>query len=127
MLDSKPAVARLSVIAALSVTLAGASACFAAGTDGEASTMSTFVCRESLPSEAPTAKMMVSGTELVCRPIAVAIRGDDGKLRTIGNVTAKPVPGPDLSRALTPQQIDGAYMRWLEKVLNVDPQVYHSP
>jgi predicted GNAT family N-acyltransferase len=70
--------------------------------------------------------MMDSATTLVCRPIAVAIRGDDGKLRTIGNVAAKPVRGPDLSQALTPQQIDGAYMRWLEKVLNIDPQVYHS-
>jgi len=126
MLDPKFALARASLIAAFSLTLAAATAPFAAAADGEIPTMSTFVCRESLPSETPTAKMMDSATTLVCRPIAVAVRGDGGKMRTIGNVTAKPVSAPDFSKALTPQQTDDAYTRWLEKFLNIDPQVYHS-
>jgi hypothetical protein len=127
MLDPKPALTRATLVAAMSVTLVAASVPFAAGADAEAPTMSTFACRESLPHEAPTAKMMDSPTTLVCRPIAVAIRSGDGELRTIGNVTARPVPGPDFSRALTPQQVDSTYTQWLEKFLNIDPQVYHSP
>jgi hypothetical protein len=126
MLYPKFALTRTALVLTLSVTLVARSAPFAAGADAEAPTMSTFVCRASLPQETPTAKMMDSSTTLVCRPIAVAVRGGDGKLRTIGNVTAKPVPGPDLSQALTPQQVDTTYMRWLEKFLNIDPQVYHS-
>jgi hypothetical protein len=126
MLDLKFALVRASLVAASSVALAATSAPFAAEADGEVPTMSTFVCRESLPNEMPTAKMMDSATTLVCRPIAVAIRGDDGKMRTIGNVMAKPVSAPDFSKALTPQETDDAYTRWLEKFLNIDHQVYHS-
>ena len=115
-----------SLVAAVFVT-AAASAPSPAGADDATATMSTFVCRESLPSEAPTAKMVNSPTTLVCRPLVYTIRGEDGTMRTIGTASAKVPLGPDLSKALTPQQFETAYSQWLERTLKIDPQIIHSP
>jgi urease gamma subunit len=45
----------------------------------------------------------------------------------IGNTQTKPQPGPDLSHALTAQQIQDACMTWLNRVLKIDPVTVHTP
>jgi len=44
-----------------------------------------------------------------------------GSLRTIGQTTACSISaGPDLSNALTPQQINDAYVRFIEQTFHID-------
>jgi hypothetical protein len=87
----------------------------------------TYVCRQALPDETASAKMVVSSTSLVCRPIAVAMHMSDGSMRVIGNVSSHAIPAPDFSRALTPQQVNAAYNQWLLKALDIDPATAHTP
>ena len=97
-----------------------------AATADEFATTATYVCRASLPGEGPSAKMLDEPTLLACKPLAVSMRMDDGSVRTIGNVAAKPAAGPDFSHALTPGQINEAYERWYEHTLGIDPAIVHS-
>jgi hypothetical protein len=84
----------------------------------------TYVCRPSATDETPNAKMMAAtNTALVCRPVELTLHMSGGNLRTIGQTTAKPanvVTGPDLSKALTPQQINDAYVRFIEQTFHID-------
>jgi hypothetical protein len=80
----------------------------------------TLVCRASHPTENVTAKMVSSSTTLVCRPIAVAMRKGDGSLQIIGDVHAQPQPGPDFSKALTPEQVREVCEKWVESVFHID-------
>ena len=57
----------------------------------------------------------------------VSMRMNDGSMKMIGAVTSKALPGPDFSHALTPQQVNQAYNAWLERALDIDPAVRHSP
>jgi len=87
----------------------------------------TYICRPALASESASATMITSSTALVCRPFAVTVHADDGSLRTIGSVTAKPMLEPNFANALTPQQVSDVYNRWLERALDIDPQTRHTP
>jgi hypothetical protein len=87
----------------------------------------TLVCRPALANEAASAKMVASATLLVCRPLAISMRMSDGSMKTIGSAAVKPQPGPDFSKALTAEQINEAYNRWVERTLHIDPAVAHSP
>lgn len=84
----------------------------------------TYVCRPSASDETPNAKMTAAtNTTLVCRPIELALRMSGGGLRTIGQTTARPaniLTGPDLSKALTPQQINDAYVKFIEETFHID-------
>jgi len=83
----------------------------------------TLLCRPALANETAVAKMVESSTTLVCKPFAVRMRMRDGSMKVIGNAAAKAQPGPDLSGALTPQQVNAACVRWIEETFHVD----HSP
>jgi len=96
-----------------------ATATWAQSTMGEPMA-ATLLCRPALASETASAKMIVSSTTLVCKPFAVRLRMGDGEMKVIGNAAAKPASGPDLSGALTPQQINAACARWIEQTFHVD-------
>lgn len=126
MNTSTNAFCRNAAVLALPVTLAAFGT--AAWAQSQSVTYSaTYVCRQAAADETATAKMMGSSTSLVCRPIAVSMRMSDGSLKTIGNGAVTPMSGPDFSQALTPQQVNAAYNRWLRKELDIDPATRHSP
>ena len=68
--------------------------------------MGTMVCRTAHAGEKPSATMMGQGTALVCKPVADMMKA--GKMA-----------GPDLSKALTSQQADEAWQKWVAQVLVV--------
>ncbi len=110
------------ICSVLAASLAVGFASQAAGAQSApADRAATFVCRPAATSEAPSAKMIASATLLVCEPLAITLPMSDGSMKTIGSTTAKPRPGPDLTGALTPQQVQTAYNRWLLKTLDIDP------
>ena len=80
----------------------------------------TYICRPALPGEPVSATMMKTSTSLVCRPLAVEVRMQDGSMKTIGTVSVKANQGPDFSHALTPQQIDDAWASWMIKTFHID-------
>jgi|SRR5580658_486407 hypothetical protein len=78
-----------------------------------------YVCRQAMSGETATAKMMSSSTTLVCRPVSLTLKMSSGTMRTIGRVGSKPW-GPDLSKALTPQQMNDAYVKFIEQTFHID-------
>jgi hypothetical protein len=126
MNSSKNAARRYALTLALLLTLTVLGTAARAQTESFANS-ATLICRPALATEAANAKMMVDTTSLVCRPLAVAMRMSDGSMKTIGSVTSKAMPGPDFSHALTAQQVNAAYNRWVEKALDIDPETRHAP
>jgi hypothetical protein len=121
MRHSNHTVRRYAAILAIPIALAVLGTTVWAQAQSMAGKPATMICRPAIAGEAAAAKMIDGGTLLVCRPFAVAMHMDNGSLKTIGSVTAKAMPGPDFSHALTPQQFNEAYNRWLEKALKIDP------
>jgi hypothetical protein len=111
---------------ALLVTSLALAVAVAAGAQSTTPTMATFICRAALTGEKPSAQMMANSAPLVCKPFAVSVQMDDGSLKTIGNVTAKPQPGPNFSGALTVQQANAAYHAWVLKTFHIDPATEHT-
>jgi hypothetical protein len=74
-----------------------------AGTMNSA-TSATMVCRTASGNERPTAIMMDKKTAMVCK--------------TLPDMT-KPKAGPDLSGALTPDQVNAAWRKFFEMTINV--------
>ena len=60
-----------------------------------------------------------SDTTLECRAVSMQLKMSDGSMHTIGRVTAKPNTGPDLSKALTPQQVNDAWVKWTDAMFHV--------
>jgi hypothetical protein len=114
---------RCLAMVGFSTALAGPSASAVAQTATQTPKEATLICRQAHGDEPATAKMLSASTTLVCRPIAISMRMDDGSLKIIGDVTAAPQAGPDFSRALTPQQFQEACAKWLEHVFFIN----HSP
>jgi len=112
---------------AFPVALAAFATSVPAQTESLVPKAATFICRPSLSDETANAKMMVATTTLVCQPFAVSMHMSDGSMKTIGNVTATAITGPDFSHALTPQQVNAAYNHWVEKALDIDPETRHAP
>jgi hypothetical protein len=81
-----------------------------------------FVCRTIVGGETPNAQMTAaSATQLICRPIEITLKMSGGSLRTIGRTTAKTAAdGPDLSQALTPEQVNDAYVRFIDQEFHID-------
>ncbi len=80
-----------------------------------------FICRAIAVGETPNAQMTVSSTQLICRPVTLILKLCGGNIRTIGHVTAKSEPdGPDLSHALTPGQVNDAYVKFIDQEFHID-------
>jgi len=81
-----------------------------------------FVCRTIVGGEIPNGQMTSpSATQLICRPVEITLKMSGGSLRTIGRTTAKTAAdGPDLSHALTPEQVNDAYVRFIDQEFHID-------
>jgi len=106
----------------ISAALAGAAALPALADMVSAGAMEAkMICRPAVDGERPSAEMMSDKTKLVCRPLAIAMRTSDGKMHVIGTVSAqKKSGGPDLARAVTPQQINDTWVKYLETTFHID-------
>lgn len=82
-----------------------------------------YVCRTIEAGETANAKMMASGgPTLVCRPETIELHMSGGSMKTIGRVMSEKrdiLTGPDLSKALTPQQINDAYVKFIQEAFNI--------
>lgn len=82
----------------------------AAESAASAALEATVVCRPATAKEHGNAMMMAGHAMMTCKPIAFM------------KPTAKEAEfGPDLSKTLTPEQIDAAWRTWVEKQLSVLP------
>jgi hypothetical protein len=83
-------------------------------------TGSMFMCQATAAGGTSNARMTAgSDTALSCREVSMRLKMSDGSMRTIGRVTAKPNDGPDLSKALTPQQVNDAWVNWIDSMFHV--------
>ncbi len=107
-------------LTAMMTTMLAAGACAAAHADDTPD--QRFICRAIATGETPNAQMTAnSSTQLVCRPVTVVLKMSGGTLRTIGHTTAKSVPdGPDLSHALTAEQVNDAYVKFIDQEFHID-------
>jgi hypothetical protein len=117
---------RLAILAVAAMSVAFGTAA-SSQTEPLVPNAATFICRPASADESANARMVHDSTSLVCRPIAVTMHMSNGSMKTIGNVKATALAGPDFSHALTPQQINAAYNHWVEKALDIDPETRHSP
>jgi hypothetical protein len=70
-------------------------------------TMATMLCRPAAAGEKPTAMMMGDKkTAIVCKPMNPAMMMKKGS-------------GPDLSKALTTEQVDAAWRAYIQSVILV--------
>jgi hypothetical protein len=80
-----------------------------------------YVCRTAAAGEKANANMTAGPAELVCRRVSLMLKMSGGSLRTIGHATATSDPGgPDLRKALTPQQVNDAYVKFIEQTFHID-------
>ncbi len=77
--------------------------------ESKASMAATVVCRPATATEHGNAMMMAGHAMMMCKPIAIVTAGK------------KSTFGPDLSKALTSEQIDTAWRAWISKELSVLP------
>ncbi len=77
----------------------------------------TLICRVTQSGEAANAKMIGAPTTLVCKPLDPGVT-----LKTIGTVKSRSVRemGPDLTGALTPAQVDAAWKKHVEAMIQID-------
>jgi len=81
----------------------------------------TYVCRLAVAGENSNARMTRNSDSLLtCAPISIAVKMSNGSLHTIGHVTTKAPSGPDLSQALTPGQVNDAWVKYIESTFHVD-------
>ncbi len=90
--------------------------------NAHATTGQRFICRTIAGGETPNAQMTASSsTQLICRPVTIVLKMSAGSLRTIGHTTAtSTLDGPDLSHALTPEQVNDAYVKFIDQEFHVD-------
>jgi|HubBroStandDraft_2_1064218.scaffolds.fasta_scaffold454440_1 hypothetical protein len=110
---------RLALAATLTTTLIAGMLAMARADD---TVGQRFICRAIAIGETPNAQMTAdSSTQLVCRPVQIQLKMSGGSLRTIGHATAKSAPdGPDLSHALTPEQVNDAYVKFIDQEFHID-------
>jgi hypothetical protein len=68
--------------------------------------MATMICRTAGPTEKPTATLTGSNTALVCKTIKPEMMMKKGT-------------GPDLSRALSSDQVDDAWRQFIQGVVTI--------
>ncbi|GAC1426654.1 MAG: hypothetical protein NVSMB5_21260 [Candidatus Velthaea sp.] len=115
----------LNALAALTALLALPLTASAADTDMDSanaanSNYGVVVCRVAKSGEKINARMVNRATSLVCKPI-----DPQGSMATIAMVKAKSPSkfGPNLSAALTPDQVNRAWQRYIDKTFMID----HTP
>lgn len=87
-------------------------------------TVATYVCHPATAGGTPNAQMTGgSSTALECRTVSLGLKMSDGSMHMIGETSAKRASGPDLSKALTPGQVNDAWVKWTEATFNIT----HSP
>jgi len=117
-MDLRPAATAAPLVAALAVVSLSAFPAPALAADDQPSM--TYVCRPAIAGEFPNAQMTANGDEaLTCRPVGIALKMSNGSLRIIGRTDAQTRTGPDLSKALTPGQINDAWVKYIEKTFNI--------
>ena len=83
-----------------------------------------WVCRRATDTSTQNAAMAdAAHTALICRPLRIEARmmGDSSMVR-IGSTRAKSAAdGPDLSNALSPAQINDAWVRFIQRQLGEMP------
>jgi hypothetical protein len=113
----------LRVIAAsLVVTLAAALAALTLQARAADEATATYICRPAAAGGPSNAKM-TAGATLECHVVSMALKMSNGKMETIGQASSHMEHGPDLSHALTPGQINDAYVKWIEAMFNIT----HTP
>ena len=81
-----------------------------------------WICRQSDDLAASDATMNDAGrTRLICRPLRIEARLSDNTMMRIGSTRSKAIAGPALSNALSPDQINDAWVRFVMKQLNEMP------
>jgi hypothetical protein len=85
----------------------------------EASTME-YICRPVVAGETGNAKMTAaSETTLKCKPVSLALKMSTGTMHMIGHVTATSPTGPNYTGALTPAQLNDAWVKYIEETFHV--------
>jgi hypothetical protein len=84
----------------------------------------TYICHAAGTGETPNARMTGSAaTALSCHLVVIEARMSNGSLHTIGRVGTKMMKAPDYSSALTPAQINDAWVKFIDTAFSVN----HSP
>ena len=111
--------------AALAVSATAPLAARADDASGTANVTSTsnygvVICRVARSGEKTNARMINRPTTLVCKPI-----DPEGNMATIATVRAKSPAafGPNLSKSLTPDQVNLAWQHYIDKTFMID----HTP
>jgi hypothetical protein len=79
-----------------------------------------YICRPVVGTETGNAKMTAaSETALECKPVSLKLKMSTGTMETIGHVSATSPTGPNYSGALTPAQINDAWVKYIEQTFHV--------
>lgn len=82
----------------------------------ETSNYGVVVCRVAKTGEKVNARMVNQPLELVCKPL-----DPTAKMATIGTVVAQASRmGPDLTGAITTDQLNAAWTRYVNKLIMID-------
>jgi hypothetical protein len=83
-----------------------------------------YVCRTAATDENSNAKMTAAtSTALICRPTTIELKMSSGAMREIGRTSSTPrnlLTGPDISKDLTPQQVNDAYVKFIQETFHID-------
>jgi hypothetical protein len=80
-----------------------------------------YICRPVASGEAGNAKMTAaSETALKCKPVGLKLKMSTGTMETIGHVSVTSSSGPNYSGALTPAQINDAWVKYIEATFHVE-------
>lgn len=114
----------LAMTSLIAVVLAAGIAAVSVRAQAADDTAVTYICHQATAGETPNAKMTAaSSTALECRAVSLGLKMSNGSMRMIGEVSTKRTSGPDLSKALTPGQVNDAWVKWTEATFNIT----HSP
>jgi len=79
-----------------------------------------WICRQSDDPAAYDATMR-DATTLVCKPLSIEARLSDNTMMRIGSTRSNAAAGPDLSHALSAEQVNDAWARFIMRQLNEVP------
>jgi hypothetical protein len=81
----------------------------------------TLLCRPATATEHANAQLTDPATGLLCKPFTIAMKTSDGTMHVIGTtVASNATQGPNLEKALTPQQVNDAWVRYLDTTFRIE-------